>query len=161
MAGAASRAWCGRLGWARRPAASRVHAAESLALGWRRRLTRHLHERYCGRQAAFYFLCTPGGGGKGGAAPEGLAPPAQQHDVPQQEGMRQEGMRQGSQVDNPDQRIAADAAELCEALSALTKVAAAAPFKLLYYSALTWGYLGWRGVVTVYAFFWAAALAQR
>lgn len=26
---------------------------------------------------------------------------------------------------------------------------------------LTWGYLGWRGLVAVFAFFWAAGLAQR
>ena len=26
---------------------------------------------------------------------------------------------------------------------------------------LTWGYLGWRGVVAVYAFFWVAGLVQR
>ena len=36
-------------------------------------------------------------------------------------------------ADNPDQRIAADAAALCDCLSAVVRVAAAAPFKLLYY----------------------------
>lgn len=40
-------------------------------------------------------------------------------------------------------------------------MAAAAPFKVAYYSWLTAGYTGWRGLAAVFAFFWAAALLQR
>ena len=36
-------------------------------------------------------------------------------------------------MDNPDQRIAADAGELCESLARVAKVATACPFKTLYY----------------------------
>jgi hypothetical protein len=57
--------------------------------------------------------------------------------TPQQSGGlllgQQTQQQDGEELDNPDQRIASDAAELCDSLAALAKVAAAAPFKLLYY----------------------------
>jgi hypothetical protein len=66
-----------------------------------------------------------------------------------------------SDVDNPDQRMTADAAALCDALGAAARLAAGAPFRAAFYSALAARYVGWRGVGAVYAFFWAAAAAQR
>ena len=214
--------------------------AERLSLAWRQWLTGHLHACYCGDGAAAYFLLQQPGGkpqepqeqqqqqqqqgqhahGNGGetgtheraqllpqhapaAAPHGDCKGQQQGDGQQ---------RGGGALDNPDQRIASDAAELCESLSVVARVAAAAPFKLLYYrwglawlapgawwlwpaqavrwagllrtpacplqrgtnlaraaaaplppcrSWLTCGYLGWRGLGAVYAFFWVAAAVQR
>ncbi|KAL4434207.1 hypothetical protein ABPG75_000648 [Micractinium tetrahymenae] len=161
----------------------------TLALRWRQRLTSHLHQRYCsghafytlqqhqarvaGRQAeagqpdAGQRLAQESAAAAGGQPQLPLA--AWQHQrVDQQPRTDKEQQRQRQQsqgaADNPDQRIAADAAALCDDLAEVAKVAAAAPFKLLYYRRepwLTWGYLGWRGLATVYAFFWAAALVQR
>lgn len=153
----------------------------SLALRWRQRLTSHLHWRYCSGHA-FYTLHQQqqqqqeqqtaadathnllagqqaADGGPGVAVDK---PPLFQ----QPQGGTRESPSCGKPLaagggDNPDQRIASDAAALCEDLAEVAKVAAAAPFKLLYYSWLTWGYLGWQGLAAVYAFFWAAALVQR
>ncbi|PSC73387.1 ATP-binding cassette sub-family D member 4 [Micractinium conductrix] len=156
---------------------------ETLALRWRRRLTRHLHRRYC-QDSAFYTLARrqqqqqrqqrEGEAGEGEQQQEtarllgphgapGSGALAQQQ-AQQQQQQQQQGRQAGDTgvpADNPDQRIAADAAALCDCLSAVVRVAAAAPFKLLYYSWLTWGYLGWSGLGVVYAFFWAAGLVQR
>lgn len=118
------------------------HVAERLALTWRRRLTGHLHHHYCQCQHAFYFLQQPGWLGQRPGHGEERGQERQEQKVevglPGQQDQQQQGKQEGEQggskaVDNPDQRIAADAAELCECLSAVARVAAAAPFKLLYY----------------------------
>lgn len=125
--------------------------AENLALHWRQRLTAHLHHCYCHHQHAYYRLQQ----GQAQQAAPGQEPhPAQQpawgqeahQDGHQQQdaGNKQRQSGQGQQqVDNPDQRIASDAGELCECLSAVARVAAAAPFKLLYYRC---GALMWAGL---------------
>jgi ABC-type uncharacterized transport system fused permease/ATPase subunit len=64
-------------------------------------------------------------------------------------------------LDNPDQRIAHDAGELCDVLGAITKVAVAAPFKICYYAVLAHAYLHWAGLAAVTAFFLAGAAMQR
>lgn len=127
--------------------------AGSLALRWRQRLTSHLHWRYCSGHA-FYTLHQQqqqqqeqqtaadathnllagqqaADGGPGVAVDK---PPLFQ----QPQGGTRESPSCGKPLaagggDNPDQRIASDAAALCEDLAEVAKVAAAAPFKLLYY----------------------------
>lgn len=64
-------------------------------------------------------------------------------------------------VDNPDQRITADAAALCDALGSLARLAAGAPFRVAFYTYLARQYIGWAGVGAVYAFFGVAAMLQR
>eukprot|EP00887_Chlorella_sp_A99_P000802 scaffold5.g802.t1 len=146
-------------------AATALHAAAValtgwLAWRWRRRLARVLHAHYCAG-AAFFALR------------KGQQPPARE----QAPGWEQApGRGQPSPcarpsacsassvppaVDNPDQRMTADTAALCDALAGVAGVAAAAPFKLCYYSWLTGGYVGWRGLALVYAFFLAAVVVQR
>ncbi|KAL4860116.1 ATP-binding cassette sub-family D member 4 [Chlorella vulgaris] len=127
---------------------------EALALQWRQRLTSHLHRQYCQHQHAYYFLQLPASQRRQQA---GMW--EQQEELGQQQhGEEGDEEEEGSRVDNADQRIASDAAELCECLAAVSRVAAAAPFKLLW---LTHSYLGWRCVAAVYAFFWLAGLVQR
>lgn len=109
-------------------------STEWLALTWRERLTRHLHCCYCQGQHAYYFLQLRQGGKQ-----EQAAAAREQQRLQAGAGERADEEQQpgpaaaAAAVDNPDQRIAADAAELCECLSAVVRVAAAAPFKLLYY----------------------------
>ncbi len=43
----------------------------------------------------------------------------------------------------------------------MVKVATAAPFKVTYYGFLTTSYIGWRGLLGVFAFFWMGAGLQR
>ena len=100
--------------------------AETLALRWRQHLTAHLHRRYCQHQHAFYSLQQP---------QQGLVK-LQQPGLVGQEQAEEEQQQPQEVLDNPDQRIAADAAALCESLSVVARVAAAAPFKLCYYR---WG----------------------
>jgi ABC-type uncharacterized transport system fused permease/ATPase subunit len=116
---------------------------EGLSLRWRATLTQHLHCRYCERSRAYYFMQRRGEtrGGHCGQQ-HACQPPAghslgqQQHNCePLQQQLQQlELQRQQAQhVDNADQRIAADASELCECLAAVAQVATAVPFKVLYY----------------------------
>lgn len=102
---------------------------EALALRWRQRLTSHLHRQYCQHQHAYYFLQLPASQRRHQA---GLWE-RQEELGQQQHGEEGDEQEEGSSVDNADQRIASDAAELCECLAAVARVAAAAPFKLLYY----------------------------
>ncbi len=55
----------------------------------------------------------------------------------------------------------ADAAALCDSMGSVVKVALAAPFKVAYYGWLTEGYIGWRGLLAVFGFFWMGAGLQR
>lgn len=147
-------------------AATGVQAAATfltgwLALRWRRRLARHLHARYCAGAAFFHLQqqqqqpqphhncqghepAAQQAAGGGPCAPEPTA-----------------SSSSSSAVDNPDQRMTADTAALCDSLAAVVAVAAAAPFKLGYYSWLTGGYVGWRGLAAVYAFFLGGSALQR
>ncbi len=66
-----------------------------------------------------------------------------------------------SKIDNPDQRITAETATLCDALGSAARLAAGAPFRVFYYSYIAWQYLGLRGVVTAFLFFIVFAVMQK
>ena len=66
-----------------------------------------------------------------------------------------------SSLDNPDQRITAETAALCDAFAATIRLAAGAPFRVFYYSFVAWRYLHWRGLLAAFAFFWVGAVVQR
>jgi ABC-type uncharacterized transport system fused permease/ATPase subunit len=66
-----------------------------------------------------------------------------------------------SWIDNPDQRITAETATLCDALASAARLAAGAPFRVLYYSYIAWQYLGFRGVSTAFLFFVVFAAVQK
>ncbi len=66
-----------------------------------------------------------------------------------------------SQIDNPDQRITAETAVLCDALASAARLAAGAPFRVLFYSYIAWQYLGFRGVFTAFLFFIVFAAVQK
>jgi ABC-type uncharacterized transport system fused permease/ATPase subunit len=66
-----------------------------------------------------------------------------------------------SHIDNSDQRITAETATLCDSLASATRVAAGAPFRVLYYSYIMWQYLGFRGVFTAFTFFIVFAVMQK
>lgn len=121
--------------------------AGALSLRWRQLLTSHLHQRYCSGHA-FYTLQQQQQQEAGDSAPDTHVGEAadgplaagdqlplfrQAQDSMQAEMAGSGKQRKASGADNPDQRIASDAAALCDDLSEVAKVAAAAPFKLLYY----------------------------
>ncbi|KAG7667755.1 putative Lysosomal cobalamin transporter ABCD4 [Nannochloris sp. 'desiccata'] len=66
-----------------------------------------------------------------------------------------------SRIDNPDQRITAETATLCDSLASAARLAAGAPFRVLYYSYIAWQYLGFRGVFTAFVFFIVFAVVQK
>ena len=107
--------------------------AETLALRWRQHLTTHLHRRYCQHQHAFYSLQQPQQGLAKLRQPGLVGQEEQQQQQQQAECEQQQPEERQQALDNPDQRIAADASALCESLSVVARVAAAAPFKLFYY----------------------------
>ena len=130
-----------------------MRTAELLALRWRRRLTTHLHSRYC-QQHAFYSL-----------QQRRIEQQQEQQEQREQQGLDHSGMgaaaytaagttepsppsAAAAAVDNPDQRIASDAAALCDCLADLARVVAAAPFKILYYRSVGgwWGARRGRGL---------------
>jgi hypothetical protein len=120
---------------------------------WRAKLALHLQRRYCSGAAFFHV------GSQQAWQPwadwrvrhTAFAPAASRGALPSAP----------CPPDSPDQRLTADVAALCDTLAATARVAAAAPFKLSYFSWLAWSYVGWRGLVAVYAFFLAAAAVQR
>jgi len=66
-----------------------------------------------------------------------------------------------SHIDNQDQRITAETAKLCDSLASATRLAAGAPFRVLYYSYVAWQYLGFRGVFSAFIFFIVFAAIQK
>ena len=63
-------------------------------------------------------------------------------------------------IDNPDQRIASDAARWAEQLGALAPVFAAAPLKVLFYTRWMVALTSAPAVVVTYTFFGVSSLLQ-
>ena len=64
-------------------------------------------------------------------------------------------------MDNPDQRATTEVGALCEALASVVRLAAGAPLRVLFYSWLASGYVGWKGVAAATAFFVGSVALQR
>ena len=113
-------------------AAASVWLSGWLSVRWRGQLAARLHRRYCAAATATAAAAAE--------RPARALPPA---------------------IDNPDQRMTADLAAMCDGLASALRLAAGVPFRVCFYSWLAAGYVGWRGVAAAAAFFWVAAAGQR